>query len=36
MKPTQMKCSEGGINQLPAWAEIQGDIRLTPFYNISR
>ena len=34
MKPTQMCCSEGSVNQIPAWAEVQGDIRLTPFYNI--
>ena len=34
MKPTQIKCSEGSINQIPPWTEIQGDIRLTPFYNI--
>ena len=34
LKPTQIKCSEGSINQIPAWTEIKGDIRLTPFYNI--
>ena len=34
MKPTQIKCSEGSINQISAWTEIKGDIRLTPFYNI--
>ena len=34
LKPTQIRCSEGSINQIPAWAEIKGDIRLTPFYNI--
>jgi len=22
------------VNQIPPWAEVQGDIRLTPFYNI--
>ena len=33
MKPTQIKIAEGGVNQLPPWVEIQGDIRLTPFYN---
>ena len=33
MKPTQIKCAEGGVNQLPPWVEFQGDIRLTPFYN---
>lgn len=34
LKPTQIKCSEGSINQLPPWTEIQGDIRLTPFYDV--
>ena len=34
MKPTQVSCSEGSINQIPPWTEIQGDIRLTPFYNV--
>ena len=34
MKPTQIKCSEGFINQIPAWTEVRGDIRLTPFYNM--
>ena len=33
MKLTQVKCSEGSVNQLPPWTEIQGDIRLTPFYD---
>ena len=34
MKPTQVKCSEGSINQIPLWTEVKGDIRLTPFYDI--
>ena len=34
MKPTQIRCSEGFINQIPAWTEVRGDIRLTPFYNM--
>lgn len=34
LKPTQLSCSEGGLNQLPAWCKIQGDIRLTPFYDL--
>lgn len=33
MKPTQIRCSEGGLNQIPPWTEVQGDIRLTPFYS---
>eukprot|EP00299_Pterocystis_sp_00344_P012825 c6213_g1_i1.p1 GENE.c6213_g1_i1~~c6213_g1_i1.p1 ORF type:complete len:434 (-),score=107.52 c6213_g1_i1:33-1334(-) len=35
LKPTQIKCSEGSLNQLPPWCEIQGDVRLTPFYNVA-
>lgn len=34
IKPTQMECSKGSLNQLPAWATISGDIRLTPFYDV--
>jgi acetylornithine deacetylase len=34
MKPTQVKCAVGSINQIPAWAEVSGDIRLTPFYEV--
>ena len=26
--------ADGGINQLPPWTDVQGDIRLTPFYDI--
>ena len=33
MKPTQMECAKGGLNQIPPWATISGDIRLTPFYD---
>jgi acetylornithine deacetylase len=33
MKPTQIKCAPGAINQIPPWIEIRGDIRLTPFYD---
>jgi len=33
MKPTQIKISEGSVNQLPAWVEVTGDIRATPFYD---
>ena len=32
MKPTQMECAKGGLNNSP-WATISGDIRLTPFYD---
>mmetsp|Transcript_2757 Transcript_2757/g.9694 ORF Transcript_2757/g.9694 Transcript_2757/m.9694 type:complete len:428 (-) Transcript_2757:165-1448(-) len=34
MKPTQMSCAKGGLNQLPPHATISGDIRLTPFYEV--
>ena len=34
MKPTQVSCAEGSVNQIPAWTEMRGDIRLTPFYDI--
>jgi len=34
MKPTQVKCAVGSLNQLPPWVEISGDIRLTPFYEV--
>jgi acetylornithine deacetylase len=33
MKPTQIECAKGAINQLPPWTTISGDIRLTPFYD---
>jgi acetylornithine deacetylase len=33
MKPTQIACTPGGINQLPPECTVQGDIRLTPFYH---
>ncbi|CAD7927450.1 unnamed protein product [Amoebophrya sp. A120] len=34
MKPTQICCSEGSLNQIPPWCKISGDIRLAPFYDI--
>jgi acetylornithine deacetylase len=33
MKPTQMTCAKGGINQIPPSCTVSGDIRLTPFYD---
>ena len=33
MKPTQVKCAVGALNQLPPWCEISGDVRLTPFFE---
>ena len=34
MKPTQVKCAPGGLNQIPPDATVSGDIRLTPFYDV--
>ena len=33
-KPTQIKCTPGSLNQLPPETVVEGDIRLTPFYDI--
>lgn len=35
MKPTQWSYPGGGINQIPAECTVSGDVRLTPFYNVS-
>lgn len=35
MKPTQVKCAPGGLNQIPPDATVSGDIRLTPFYKVA-
>lgn len=35
MKPTQFCYPGGGINQIPSECTISGDVRLTPFYNVS-
>jgi len=34
MKPTQQACAKGSLNQIPGWATISGDIRLSPFYDV--
>ena len=34
MKPCQINCTPGALNQLPPETTIEGDIRLTPFYDI--
>ncbi|KAL2643014.1 hypothetical protein R1flu_010601 [Riccia fluitans] len=34
MKPTQWSYPGGGVNQIPAEAEIRGDCRITPFYSV--
>lgn len=36
MKPTQMTCAKGGLNQIPPHCTISGDIRLTPFYDVQQ
>jgi len=33
MKPTQIECAVGSLNQIPPWATASGDIRITPFYD---
>jgi acetylornithine deacetylase len=35
LKPTQISCTQGSINQIPPGCCVQGDIRLVPFYDIS-
>ena len=34
LKATQIKCNPGALNQLPGDITMQGDIRLTPFYDV--
>ena len=35
MKPTQVWYPGGGLNQIPAVCRISGDVRITPFYELS-
>eukprot|EP01036_Dinobryon_divergens_P028360 gene28360-37292_t len=35
LKPTQISCAPGALNQLPPECTVQGDIRLAPFYDIA-
>lgn len=35
LKPTQISCSVGSLNQIPPTCLVQGDIRLTPFYDVA-
>ena len=30
-----IQTADGSVNQLPPWTEVQGDIRLTPFYDVN-
>jgi acetylornithine deacetylase len=34
-KPTQIECTPGSLNQLPPETTLQGDVRLTPFYDVN-
>lgn len=34
IKPTQIRCTPGALNQLPPECIIEGDVRLAPFYDI--
>lgn len=33
MKPTQISCTPGSLNQLPPECVVKGDIRISPFYD---
>eukprot|EP01038_Epipyxis_sp_PR26KG_P006675 gene6675-9157_t len=33
LKPTQISCTPGALNQLPPECTVQGDIRISPFYD---
>jgi acetylornithine deacetylase len=35
LKPTQVSCSPGAINQLPGECTMRGDVRLAPFYEVA-
>mmetsp|Transcript_67346 Transcript_67346/g.161473 ORF Transcript_67346/g.161473 Transcript_67346/m.161473 type:complete len:544 (-) Transcript_67346:51-1682(-) len=34
MKPTQISCTKGGLNQICPETIVSGDIRLSPFYDV--
>ncbi|KUF78257.1 Acetylornithine deacetylase [Phytophthora nicotianae] len=34
MKPTRIESSVNGLNQIPPWAKVAGDVRLSPFYDM--
>jgi len=36
IKPTQIRCTPGALNQLPPECILEGDIRLAPFYDIKK
>eukprot|EP01094_Clydonella_sp_ATCC50884_P000120 TRINITY_DN1009_c0_g1_i3.p1 TRINITY_DN1009_c0_g1~~TRINITY_DN1009_c0_g1_i3.p1 ORF type:complete len:350 (-),score=84.50 TRINITY_DN1009_c0_g1_i3:216-1265(-) len=33
LKPTQIECAAGSLNQIPPHCTVQGDARVTPFYS---
>jgi acetylornithine deacetylase len=33
MKPTRITVSDGSINQIPEYVIVEGDVRMTPFYD---
>jgi acetylornithine deacetylase len=35
LKPTQIRCASGSLNQICPNCTVEGDIRLTPFYNLA-
>lgn len=35
MKPTQISCTPGSLNQLPPECTVQGDVRLSPFHDVA-
>lgn len=36
MKPTKISGPDNAVNQVPPWSEMEGDIRLTPFYTVEQ
>lgn len=35
MKPTQIACTPGSLNQIPPTCTIEGDVRVSPFYDVA-
>jgi acetylornithine deacetylase len=35
LKPTQISCAPGSLNQLPPDCTVEGDVRLAPFYDVA-
>lgn len=34
LKPTQVSCATGSLNQIPSECTVQGDARISPFYDV--